>query len=68
MQEIKVYIDEPYLAMFKEDAKREGRSLRHHARRIIEGQYEQPVRRTARPSKPIFKSPHITVDGEETLS
>lgn len=63
MQEIKIYLDEPYLALFKEEAAREGRSLRQQARRSIEERYEQPVRRSTRPQPIRFKTPSISTDG-----
>lgn len=66
MQEIKIYLDEPYLAAFKAEAAREGRSLRQHGRRAIEERYEEPVKRTARPKAIRFKTPSISKDGVET--
>ena len=35
-KEIKLYLDEPYLALFIEEAAREGRTLQGHARRVVE--------------------------------
>lgn len=63
MQEIKIFLEEPYLSLFKAEAEKQGRSLRQHGRRAIEERYEQPVRRNARPTKPYYKSPSISTDG-----
>lgn len=51
MPEIKLFLEEPYYSIFKADAKREGRPLRQHVRRVVEDYIDPPKRGAKKPSR-----------------
>lgn len=50
-KEIKLILEEPYYTLFAEEAKTEGRPLKHHLRRVIEMHLTKPRKSVPKPAR-----------------